>query len=305
MSITAGGEGATGRVGFAGMGIMGARMAANLRRAGYELTVWNRTAGKARAWATEHGAEVADTPAALGRDCDLVVTMVVDGPQVAAVLTGEDGVATDPRPGLLCIDMSTIGRGWARRIGSSLAERGVRFIDAPVTGSSPKAEDGTLTIMAGGEAADFARARPLFDAMGELIVHVGPLGDGQMVKLINNAVAATNAAVVGEALLLGHRSGVDLDALLKVMGAGAGGSAMLDLKARPMIERDYSTLFKLEHMLKDLRLCLDEARESGAAEPEFFAEVERILAEAERLGYGEQDFAALIEALAERSGTRL
>ena len=216
------------------------------------------------------------------------------------MLLGDEGVAAGARPGLLCVDMSTIGRSWARRIGARLAERDVRFMDAPVTGSSPKAQDGTLTIMAGGEPADFERARPLFEAMGELVVHVGPLGDGQMVKLINNAVAATNAAVVGEALLLGRRSGVDLDALLKVMGAGAGGSAMLALKARPMIDGDYTTLFKLEHMLKDVRLCLEEASESGAPPPTFFTDVEQILAEAGGQGHGQEDFASLVEALAER-----
>jgi 3-hydroxyisobutyrate dehydrogenase-like beta-hydroxyacid dehydrogenase len=122
------------------------------------------------------------------------------------------------------------------------------MVDAPVTGSSPRAEDGTLTIMAGGSQEDFARAKPLLDAMGELIVHAGPLGHGQMIKLINNAVAATNAAVVGEALIVAKRAGVDLDALSAVLGAGSGGSAMLELKGRPMREHDYTTLFRLESL---------------------------------------------------------
>ena len=137
------------------------------------------------------------------------------------------------------------------------------FMDAPVTGSSPKAEDGTLTIMAGGEQRDFERARPLFEAMGELVVHVGPVGQGQLVKVINNAVAAANTAVAAEALLAGKRAGADLDALVKVIGAGSGASAMLELKPGPMRSHDYTTLFKLEHMLKDLRLCLEEAEAAG------------------------------------------
>jgi 3-hydroxyisobutyrate dehydrogenase-like beta-hydroxyacid dehydrogenase len=297
-------------VGFIGLGIMGSRMAANLRRAGFELVVWNRTAEKARAWAAEHGAEVAESPREVGERCDRVVTMVVDGAQVESVLLAEgfgaaEGVgAPQGARDVLFIDMSTIGPDAARRIGGRLAERGVRFMDAPVTGSSPKAEDGTLTIMAGGGQEDFERARPLFEAMGELIVHVGRLGDGQMVKLINNAVAAANAAVVAEALLLGKRSGVDLDKLVSVMKAGSGASAMLELKERPMRAHDYTTLFKLAHMLKDVRLCLREAEALGM-ETTFAAETADVLAEADAAGHGDEDFAALLEALEQRAGTRL
>jgi 3-hydroxyisobutyrate dehydrogenase len=293
-----------GPVGFIGLGIMGSRMAANLRRAGFDLVVWNRTAETARRWAAEHGGEVASSPAEVGARCDRLVTIVVDGDQVESVLLGEAGAATEPHQDLLCIDMSTIGRAAARRIGRGLAGRGVRFADAPVTGSSPKAEDGTLTIMVGGDEADFARALPLFEAMGELIVHAGPLGDGQMVKLINNSVAAANTAVAAEALLLGKRAGIDLDALVTVIKAGSGASAMLELKERPMRTHDYTTLFKLAHMLKDLRLCLQEAEAVGQG-MEFVDRTAAILAEAAAAGYGDSDFAALLEALEVRSGTRL
>ena len=205
------------KVGFAGLGIMGSRMAANLARAGHELVVWNRTAQTARDWAAEHGAEVVDSPAQLAERSDVLITMVVDGDQVEAVLLGDEGAAAGAREGLLCIDMSTIGPPAARQIAERLAGHGIEFMDAPVTGSSPKAEDGTLTIMAGGSPAAFERARPLFEAMGELIVHVGEVGQGQLVKVINNAVAAANAAVVAEALLVGKLAGADLDALVKVM----------------------------------------------------------------------------------------
>jgi 3-hydroxyisobutyrate dehydrogenase-like beta-hydroxyacid dehydrogenase len=275
-------------------------MAANLRRADVELVVWNRTIETAASWAAEHGAEVAPTPAALAERCEIVITMVVDGPQVDAVLLGGDGYASAAKPGSVCVDMSTIGRRWARRIGASLTERGLRVLDAPVTGSAPKAEDATLTIMCGGEPGDFERVQPLFDAMGELIVHVGPLGDGQMVKLINNAVAASNAAVLAQGLLLGRAAELDLGKLVQVAGAGAGGSVMLALKGKPMIERTYPTLFKLEHMLKDLRLCLEEADELGIRDAvSYFTETERILAEAQRRGLGDQDFAALYEVVAD------
>jgi 3-hydroxyisobutyrate dehydrogenase len=292
------------RVGFIGLGIMGSRMAANLSSAGWELTVWNRTRATADGWAEGHGGTVAETPAALAGSSDVVITMVVDGPQVEEVLLGDQGVANGAREGLLAVDMSTIGPAAARRIGTALAERGLGFMDAPVTGSSPRAEDGTLTIMAGGGEADFERARPLFEAMGELIVHVGPLGHGQKVKLINNAVAAINTAVAGEALLLGKRAGVDLDALLEVVSAGSGSSAMLALKAPAMRAHDYTTLFKLEHMLKDLLLCLQEAGEVGQ-EFRFAEEVAEILETAADRGLGEQDFVALLEVLEQRSGVRL
>jgi 3-hydroxyisobutyrate dehydrogenase len=293
------------RVGFIGLGIMGSRMAANLRRAGFELTVWNRTAETARNWADEHGAEVAATPAEVTATCPLLITMVVDGKQVESVLLEEGaGAANAALDDSLFIDMSTIGPAAARGIGGRLADRGVRFVDAPVTGSSPKAEDGTLTIMAGGEREDFERALPLFEAMGESIVHVGGLGDGQMVKLLNNAVAAANTAVIAEALLLARRGGIDLDKLVSVMKAGSGASAMLELKERPMREHDYTTLFKLAHMLKDVRLGLREAEAVGL-DMTFAAETESVLAEADSAGHGDEDYAALVEALEQRAGTRL
>jgi len=292
------------RIAFLGLGIMGSRMAANLRRAGFDLTVWNRTRGKADAFAAEHGATVADTPAVAAADSDIVITMVVNAEQVEQVLLGDDGVATRARPGVLCIDCSTIGPTATRAIALVLEHHGVNLLDAPVTGSAPRAEDGTLTIMAGGESADFERARPVLEAMGSLVVHAGPLGHGQMVKLINNAVAAINAAVVGEALLVGKRADIDLDALTQVMAAGSGSSTMLELKAGPMRTHDYTTLFKLEHMLKDVRLCLEEGQAHGVPFPSA-AYVREILTAAQGRGHGNDDFAALIEVLEGTAGVRL
>ena len=295
---------ASPRVGFIGLGIMGSRMAAVLRRGGFELTVWNRTAERAREFAAAHGAAVAERPADVAAAADVVITMVVDAEQVRRVLLGDDGVVAGARPGLLCVDMSTIGPAGAREIGAALAKREVHFVDAPVSGSSPRAEDGTLTIMTGGDEADFARARPLFEAMGELVVHVGAVGDGQTVKLINNAVAAVNCVTVGEALLVARAAGVDLDALVQVMGASSGASAMLALKAEPMRRHDYATLFKLEHMLKDVRLCL-EAGEAAGAPFTFAAQAREILSAGMGRGLGDADFAALIEVLEGQAGRRL
>jgi 3-hydroxyisobutyrate dehydrogenase-like beta-hydroxyacid dehydrogenase len=247
---------------------------------------------------------VADTPAEIARQSDIVFSMVVDGPQVERVLLGDQGVVHGAREGLLCVDMSTIGPAATRRIGERLDEHGVHLLDAPVTGSAPKAADGTLTIMVGGDAEDFERAKPLLDAMGELIVHAGPRGHGQLIKVINNAVAVANASTLGQALLVGDAAGADLDALLAVMAAGSGGSAILSLKAGPMREHDYTTLFKLEHMLKDVRLCLDEGQAAGAPFPAAAAAREVLSAGMGR-GLGEADFVALIEVLEGLAGRRL
>jgi 3-hydroxyisobutyrate dehydrogenase len=292
------------RVGVIGLGIMGSRMAANLRRAGHELTVHNRTRERAERFAGEHGATIADTPADVGAACDVVITMVVDGAQVERVLLGDHGVVEGAGEGTLCVDMSTIAPADTRRIGAVLAERAIGFVDAPVTGSSPKAEDGTLTIMAGGDDGDFERARPLFEAMGELVVHVGELGQGQTVKLINNAVAASNASTLAQALVVGKATGVDLGALMRIMGAGSGGSAMLALKGEPMRTHDYSTLFKLEHMLKDVRLCLEEGQAAGVPFPAA-AHTREVLTAAMGRGLGDADFAALVEVIEGMADTRL
>lgn len=292
------------RVGFIGLGIMGSRMAANLVGAGFELTVWSRTTEKAHQWAEEHGAELAASPAELGSRCGTVITMVVDGPQVEAVLLGPDGAVTEAQPGLLCVDMSTIAPETTRGIGAELRSAGVGFVDAPVTGSSPKAEDGTLTIMAGGEEEDVKRAWTLFEAMGKLIVHVGPLGQGETLKLIGNAVAAANAVTVAQALLLARATEVDLDALTTVLAAGSGGSTMLDLKSEAMRKHDYTTLFKLDHMIKDVALCLEESEKAGVPFPSATL-AEELLEGAARRGHGEDDFAAVIEEVEARAGRRL
>jgi 3-hydroxyisobutyrate dehydrogenase-like beta-hydroxyacid dehydrogenase len=292
------------RIGFLGLGIMGSRMAARVAHAGFPLTVWTHTPGKAAAWASEHEALAVDTPAEVARVSDIVVSMVVDGEQVSSVLLGEGGVIEAARPDLLCVDMSTIAPADSRRIAAALGERGVRMLDAPVTGSSPRAEAGTLTIMAGGDPQDFARAQPLLQSMGELIVHVGELGQGEMLKLINNSLGAANAAALAEALLLARATGVDLDAFVQVTSAGSGASAQLALKSTPMREHDYTTLFKTEHMLKDVRLCLEEAQAAGVPFPSA-AHARDLLTATLGRGHGEDDYAAIIEAAEGLANRRL
>jgi 3-hydroxyisobutyrate dehydrogenase-like beta-hydroxyacid dehydrogenase len=286
------------RIGFLGLGIMGSRMAANLQRAGFEVTVWNRTRQTADDWAAEHGGQVGQSPAAVAAVADIVFTMVVDGPQVRELLLGNDGVAEGAEPGLLCIDCSTIGQAEAVGIGAELAARGLRLLDAPVTGSMPAARDGTLLIMVGGDGADVAQARPALETIGKTVLHVGPLGSGQAIKVINNSVAAANLATVAEALIAGSAAGVDLDSLVAVMEGGSAGSRMLTLKQEPMRSHDFTPLFRLAHMIKDVELCL------GASSVPFES-AERVLADmraAERMGHGDDDFVALVAAVEQRAG---
>ncbi len=292
------------RIGFLGLGIMGSRMAANVVRAGYRLAVWTHTEGKAGAWAKEHGALACSTPAEVAEQSDIVVSMVVDGEQVAGVMLGQDGVIEAARDGLLCVDMSTIAPPDTLRIGAVLAAEGARMLDAPVTGSSPRAEDGTLTIMVGGSEGDFARVLPLLEVMGKLIVHVGELGQGEMLKLINNSLGAANAAALAEALILARATGIDLDALEKVVGAGSGASVQLTLKAGAMRSHDYTTLFKAAHMLKDVRLCLEEAQTAGVPFPSA-AHARDLLTAAVGRGHADDDYASMIEAAEGLAGREL
>jgi 3-hydroxyisobutyrate dehydrogenase-like beta-hydroxyacid dehydrogenase len=292
------------RIGFLGLGIMGSRMAANVARAGFALNVWTHTPGKAEGWASEHGGRAFATPAEVAAASDIVVSMVVDGEQVDSVLLGAGGVIESAREGLLCVDMSTIAPPDTRRIGAALQAKGVAMLDAPVTGSSPRAEDGSLTIMVGGAERDFTRARPLLETMGGLIAHVGELGQGERLKLINNALGAANAAAVAEALLLADACGIDLDAFVEVASSGSGASAQLALKSTAMRTHDYSPLFKTAHMLKDVRLCLEEAQAEGVPFPAA-AHARDLLSATMARGYAEQDYASLIEAAEGLAGRRL
>ena len=287
------------RIAFLGLGIMGRPMAANLVKAGFQLTVWNRTRERADEFAAEHAdakVRVASRPVSAVGAAHAVITMVPDAPEVEEVLFGPDGAAEGLSMVDLAIDMSTIRPSASRAIGERLRrERGAGFLDAPVTGSRPKAEDATLTIMAGGEAEDFERARPVLEAMGELVIHAGPQGHGSMIKLINNTLAAVNAEALAEALRLAERAELDTDRLLQVVGAGSGNSTMVELKAGPMLARELDPLFKLEHMLKDVRHFLSEAAELGVAAP-VAERAAAVYAEADSLGLGGRDFAAVIEA---------
>jgi 3-hydroxyisobutyrate dehydrogenase-like beta-hydroxyacid dehydrogenase len=288
-------------VGFIGLGIMGSLMAMNLAKAGYDLTVFNRTREKADDWAAEHGGTVVGSPREVAERSDVVITMVVDGPQVEAMI---GDALPGARENTLFLDMSTIAPATARELAERVRGEGHAFVDAPVTGSSPKAKTGTLTIMCGGEQTDIERARPLFEVMGERVVVCGEAGQGQAVKVISQAITAISCATLAQGLVLARQAGVDVEALLQTMDGGSSDSTMRALKGEPMLKHDFSPLFKLEHMLKDVQLCLAEARASGGTFP-FAGLAAELYGAGVGRGLGQQDFAAVLEVVEGLAGARL
>jgi 2-hydroxy-3-oxopropionate reductase len=251
------------RVGFIGLGIMGRGMAANLLKAGFDLTVWNRTASRADELVAQ-GAKLAASPAELGQGCDIICCCVSDTPDVREVLLGEGGVIKGAQPGALVIDMSTISPQGARDVAAALGEQGVHFIDAPVSGGSEGAAKGTLSIMVGGEAAQLERATPVLQAMGKTITHVGGVGDGQNVKLANQILVVGNMLAACEALIFAQAAGVDLEKALQAVVGGAAGSWMLANRGPQVIRRDWRPGFTIDLQQKDLRLVLEAADQLGA-----------------------------------------
>jgi 3-hydroxyisobutyrate dehydrogenase len=245
---------------------MGQGMARNLMKAGFSVRVWNRTASKAEALAAE-GAQTGSSPADVAAHSDIVVICVSDTPDVEAVLLGEDGVIHGAKPGTLVIDCSTISPQATRDIAARLAEKGIKMLDAPVSGGSEGAARGTLTIMVGGAAEDFERAKTIFQAMGKTITHIGEIGTGQIVKLVNQVLVVGNCLAMCEALLLAQAGGVDLQKTFDAISQGAAGSWMFTNRAPQIIRRDWRPGFMISLQQKDLRLVLDAADELGVPLP--------------------------------------
>jgi len=254
------------KVGFIGLGIMGLPMARNLMKAGFELTVFNRTAGKCREL-VEEGARQAGSPAEAAADTDATICIVTDTPDVEEVILGPKGIIREARPGSIVIDMSTISPKATRRIASALKEKGVGMLDAPVSGGDVGAVNATLTVMVGGEGSDFERARPLFEAVGKTITHVGPSGAGQSTKLCNQVLVVVNLVGVCEALLLAKKSGLDLEKTLRVLTGGAANSWSLENLGPKIAEGDHSPGFMIRLLQKDLKLVVESAAEEGLPLP--------------------------------------
>lgn len=290
-------------VAFIGLGIMGRAMAANVLRAGFELTVWNRTASRMEPLVAA-GARAALSPRDAASDADAVITIVTDSPDVEEVLLGPDGVIHGARPGTIVIDMSTISPERTRFLSERLGEKGIIMLDAPVTGGDVGAREGTLSIMVGGDEQAFRRCLPLFQAMGRHIVHVGPNGAGQTVKLCNQVIVALNLLAMAEGLALAAKAGVDVEKMLSVVQKGAAGSWALDHLAPRVLRGDYAPGFMVKLQQKDLRLALETAAQVGL--PLIgTGVVQQLLRSVEAYGGGEDGTQAIVTALERLGNFRL
>jgi 2-hydroxy-3-oxopropionate reductase len=280
------------RVGFIGLGVMGKPMARNLIAAGHELVVYSRTRASVDEVAGD-GATAASSPREVAEQAGVVILMLPDSPQVREVLESGDGLLPGAREGSLVIDMSTISPVVTREIAAECGERGIGWVDAPVSGGDVGAREGTLSIMAGGSEEDFARAKPLFEALGKTIVHVGPVGSGQVVKACNQVVVALTIEAVSEALVLGSKAGVDPATIIEVLSGGLAANKVMEVRGRNFLEHDFTPGFRIDLHHKDLGIALATAREYGVALPSTAA-VDQMLQALRSNGRGDRDHSALL-----------
>lgn len=279
------------RVGFIGLGIMGKPMARNLLDAGYPLTVHSRSSGPVDEL-VQAGAVRAGCAERVASGSDVIITMLPDTADVELVLLGDGGVSQGAAPGSLVIDMSTVDAGPTRVMAAELRDRGISMLDAPVSGGEKGAVEGTLSIMVGGAADAFARARPLFDVLGSTIVHVGESGAGQVCKACNQLVVGATIEAVAEAITLAERSGVDASKVREALMGGFAGSKILEIHGQRMLDRSYEPGFRVRLHDKDARIVLKSAADSGSPVPSFRV-VAAQLAKLVEAGGGELDHSAL------------
>jgi 2-hydroxy-3-oxopropionate reductase len=287
-------------IGFIGLGIMGGPMAANLVKAGFDVIGYNRSRDKVDALISV-GGKGADDVASAVRDADIVITMVPDSPDVEAVTSEENGIFTNAKKGALYIDMSSIRPDVAVRVAKRGQERGLRVLDAPVSGGEVGAVEGSLSIMVGGDAADFEAAKPVLEAVGKTIVHVGPAGAGQTVKAANQLIVAGNIELVAEAIVFLEAYGVDMEAALEVLGGGLAGSTVLARKGASMLAGEFNPGFRLQLHHKDLGIVQSAAREAGVVIP-LGAVVSQLVAAMVARGDGGLDHSGLLKLVRELSG---
>ena len=288
------------KVAFIGMGTMGVGMAMNILSAGHELTVHNRTREKEEILAAA-GANRAASPQEAAAGAEIIVICVSDTPDVEEIILGDTGVIQGASPGSVVVDNSTISPGATRRMADMLAEKGVDMLDAPVSGGSEGAQNGTLSIMVGGEANAFEKALPVLEAIGKTITHVGSIGAGQVTKAINQIVITGTYLTMAEGLVIGMKAGLDMDKVQQAIGGGAAASWVLQNRGRNVIENDYPLGFRLSLHHKDLNIALDTARELGVTLPAtaLVAQMENGLLER---GFGDDDISAIARVIREQSG---
>jgi len=290
-------------VGFIGLGVMGAPMAGNLVEAGHSLVVHSRSPEPVDALA-EAGAETAQSPREVAERADVVITMLPDSPAVEAVVFGDDGVLAGASEGDLLVDMSTIHPTVSVAIAQAASERGVAALDAPVSGGDVGAQNGALSIMVGGAAEDFERARPLFDVLGKTIVHVGEAGAGQVVKACNQVVVAVTIAAVSEALVLGSKAGVDPEQILDVLGGGLAGNKVMEMRRSNFLEHDFTPGFRIDLHHKDLNIALESGDAYGVPLA-VTSVVQQYMRALRAKGHGGDDHSGLLQLVEELADHRI
>jgi len=296
------------QIGFIGIGVMGRPMTLNLLKAEHHVTIYARHPEKPEVQEVLNaGAKLAPSPRAVAMASDIVITMLPNSPQVEEVVTGPQGVLEGARKGLIIIDMSTIAPALSRKLAQEAAARGAYMLDAPVSGGSQGAVNGTLTIMVGGDREIFEQVRPVLEAMGkkENIVHVGPNGSGQVIKLVNNMLVGAIAAAIAESFVLGVKAGADVDTMAKIIGASAGASWQLTnqfpLRA---FNGSFQPGFMTDLLHKDLGLALDLAAENST--PVAITALSRQMYEMARAaGYGREDYTSLLKVLEQMVGVEV
>jgi 3-hydroxyisobutyrate dehydrogenase/2-hydroxy-3-oxopropionate reductase len=283
-------------VAFLGLGVMGHPMAGHLARAGHRVTVYNRTAAKAAGWVAEYGGESGATPFAAAKHADVVFTCVGNDDDLRAVTTGPEGAFAGMKQGAIFVDHTTSSAAVARELAAAAAEAGLAFIDAPVSGGNVGAEQGTLTVMCGGEPAAFDTMRPVALAFARAVTRLGPSGAGQLTKMVNQIAIAGMVQALSEAIAFGERAGLDMQTVLGVIGKGAAQSWQMDNRGPTMLEGRFDFGFAVDWMRKDLGLVLDEAKRNGARLP-VTALVDQFYADLQADGGSRLDTSSLIKRL--------
>ena len=288
------------KLAFLGMGVMGAPMAGHLSKAGHDVTVYNRTKAKADAWAKTYGGQSADSPAQAAEGAEMVFACVGDDNDVRSVTIGSDGAFQAMGSGTIFIDNTTASATVARELSATATERGIAFLDAPVSGGQAGAENGTLTVMVGGDEAAFAKAEPLMRCYGAKVTHMGPSGSGQLTKMVNQICIAGLVQGLSEAINFGQNAGLDMDVVLDVISGGAAQSWQMVNRGHTMAKDEFDFGFALDWMRKDLRICFEEASQNGSPLP-VTALVAQYYAMLSERGFGRNDTSALIKLLRNQS----
>ena len=284
------------KVAFLGLGVMGFPMAGHLKSKGYDVTVYNRTAAKSQAWVQKYGGKSAPTPAAAAKDCDLVMMCVGNDKDLLEVALGKDGALSGMKKGAVLVDHTTASADAARRIFQAAKEKGVDFVDAPVSGGQAGAENGKLTVMCGGEQGPFDRAKAAMDCYGRAVTLMGAPGAGQLTKMVNQICIAGLVQGLSEGIAFAEKAGLDADLVLDVISKGAAQSWQMENRGKTMHQRKFDFGFAVDWMRKDLGICLDEAKRNGASLP-VTALVDQFYGDVQKAGGKRWDTSSLITRL--------